>query len=87
MHLIVVYGRLSTGAGVDRRYSPGRASAIRRWGTGIDLIADGLLAVPVGERQGGNSTERTRCESPSLTLPRTSGGGNRKAVHSDELKR
>jgi len=32
---------------IDRRYSPGRASAIRRWGTGIGLIAYGLLAVPI----------------------------------------
>ncbi len=32
---------------IDRRYAPGRASAIRRLGAGVGLIVCGLLAVPV----------------------------------------
>jgi glycosyltransferase involved in cell wall biosynthesis len=32
---------------IDRRYAPGRAAAIRRVGSGIGLIAFGLIAAPV----------------------------------------
>jgi glycosyltransferase involved in cell wall biosynthesis len=46
--LLLRYFRKGTEATrIDRRYSPGRASAIRRWGTGVGLIVYGLLAVPV----------------------------------------
>jgi glycosyltransferase involved in cell wall biosynthesis len=51
--LLLRYFRKGTEATrIDRRYSPGRASAIRRWGAGIGLIAYGLLAVPIVAWQG-----------------------------------
>jgi glycosyltransferase involved in cell wall biosynthesis len=37
---------------IDRRYSPGRATAIRRVGSGIGLIAFGALAMPVAAWRG-----------------------------------
>jgi glycosyltransferase involved in cell wall biosynthesis len=54
--LLLRYFRKGTEATrIDRRYSPGRASAIRRWGAGIGLIAYGLLAVPVVAGRGRTS--------------------------------
>jgi glycosyltransferase involved in cell wall biosynthesis len=45
--LLLRYFRKGTEATrIDRRYSPGRASAMRRCGVGVGLVCCGLLAVP-----------------------------------------